>query len=58
MPKYHVYISEIHSASIRVEADNEQAALDAAYKQLENGEDFLVYEKDEAYAWPIEDDEE
>jgi hypothetical protein len=57
MPKYQVYITETISATIEVEADDEQSAIDAAHQKIEDGEEFLAYEKEEAYAWLVEDDE-
>ena len=58
MPKYEVYITETISATIEVEANDEQSAINAARQKIRDGEEFLVYERDEAYGWPIEDDEE
>ena len=40
MPKYEVDIVATSSATIEVEADDEQSALDAAYQKIEDGEEF------------------
>ena len=58
MAKYTVRIEEVNSAEIVVEADSEQEAIDAAYEEIESGNEFLTYESDDVNAWLIEDDEE
>ena len=58
MAKYVVRIEEVSSAEIIVEADSEQEAIDAAYEEIESGNEFLTYESDDVSAWIIEDDEE
>ena len=58
MAKYVVRIEEVSSAEIIVEADSQQEAIDAAYEEIESGNEFLTYESDDVSAWIIEDDEE
>jgi hypothetical protein len=58
MAKYTVRIEEVNSAEIVVEADSEQEAIDAAYEEIESGNEFLTYKSDDVNAWIIEDDEE
>lgn len=58
MAKYTVRIEEVTSAEIVVEADSEQEAIDAAYEEIESGNEFLTYESDDVNAWIIEDDED
>ena len=58
MAKYTVRIEEVNSAEIVVEADSEQEAIDAAYEEIESGNEFLTHESDDVNAWVIEDDED